>query len=251
MPFLAPDVIKLDLRLVQDRSSAASARVMHAVSAEAERSGAHVVAEGIENDAHLHRAQVLGADLGQGWHFGRPGPLPETFALPARPVAARPLGSRRSLTPFEIVSAERPVRRGAKELLLAISREIETRTVQEGEEAVLLATFQEARHFSARTSRRYAQLAGKAAFVGALGHGLGHEPAPGVRGGDLAAGDRAALEEWNVVVIAPHFAAAFVGRDRGDAGEDMQRRFDFALTHDRVLAVQAAESLMARITPQD
>ena len=31
----------------------------------------------------------------------------------------------------------------------------------------------------------------------------------------------------------------------------MQRRFDFALTHDRALAVQAAESLMARITPQD
>ena len=52
-----------------------------------------------------------------------------------------------------------------------------------------------------------------------------------------------------MVVIAPHFAAAFVGRDLGDPGRDRERRFDFALTHDRSLAVQAAESLMARITP--
>jgi EAL domain-containing protein (putative c-di-GMP-specific phosphodiesterase class I) len=248
MPFLEPDVIKLDLRLVHDRPGPATARVMHAVSAEAERSGAAVVAEGIETGAHLQRAHVLGASLGQGWHFGRPGPLPEAFPLPERLLTSRPPRERRSATPFEIVAARRPVRRGAKSLLLAISREIEARVAQEGEEAVLLATFQDARHFTARSSARYASLAQDAAFVGALGCGLGPHPAAGVRGGHLAAEDRL-RSEWNVVVIAPHFAAAFVGRDLGDAGADRERRFDFALTHDRALAVQAAESLMARITP--
>ena len=248
MPFLEPDVIKLDLSLVQERPSTAAARIMHAVSAEAERSGAVVVAEGIETPEHVNRARALGAGLGQGWHFGRPGPLPESFPLAEARLTARAPRSRRSATPFEIVAARRPVRRGTKDLLLAISREIETRAAQEGEEAVLLATFQDARHFTARSAARYAGLAVGAAFVGALGHGLGPTPAPGVRGGDLAADDRLRAE-WNVVVIAPHFAAAFVGRDLGDPGSDRERRFDFALTHDRALAVQAAESLMARITP--
>ena len=57
--------------------------------------------------------------------------------------------------------------------------------------------------------------------------------------------------EWNVVVIGPHFAAAFVARDLGDpADDDMARRFDFCLTYDRELAVEAARGLLARITPQ-
>src|SRR4029453_11490950 len=84
MPFLEPDVIKLDMRLVQAQPSAEIARVTHAVSAEAERSGARVIAEGIETEAHAHRAAALGADLAQGWLFGRPGPLPE--AIPAAPA---------------------------------------------------------------------------------------------------------------------------------------------------------------------
>jgi DICT domain-containing protein len=47
--------------------------------------------------------------------------------------------------------------------------------------------------------------------------------------------------EWNVVVVAPHFAAAFVARDLSDpADDDMARRFEFCLTYDRGLAVEAA-----------
>ncbi len=75
MPFLAPDVIKLDLRLVQENPSRRVAEIVHAVSAEAERTGALVLAEGIENDQHRRTALALGARYGQGWMFGRPGEL--------------------------------------------------------------------------------------------------------------------------------------------------------------------------------
>ena len=50
MPLLRPDVIKLDPRLVQDRPGPAIAEIVHAVNAYAERTGALVLAEGIEND---------------------------------------------------------------------------------------------------------------------------------------------------------------------------------------------------------
>ena len=210
MPFLEPEVVKLDMRLIHEPPSAEVARVMHAVSAEAERSGARVVAEGIENDAHAHRALALGADLGQGWHFGRPGPLPVTFTAaplssPVR-LSSEPL---RGVTPFGVVAAARELRVVSKHLLLDISRQIEARAAQEGAEAVLVATFQEARHFTPASAITYAGLARSAAFVGALGHGLGSQPILGVRGGDLAADDPLRAE-WNVAVVGPHFAAAFV-----------------------------------------
>ena len=114
----------------------------------------------------------------------------------------------------------------------------------------MLATFQEARHFTPRSARRYERLASRAALVGALGVGLPSEPAVGVRGGALDADD-SLRGEWNVVVIAPHFAAAFVARDLGDTDcDDAARRFDFCLTYERDLAVEAARALLARIAPR-
>jgi len=88
MPFLAPDVIKLDLRLVQENPSRQIAEIVHAVGGEAECTGALVLAEGIETEEHRRTALALGARYGQGWLFGRPGELRPTaisrFLLHAR-----------------------------------------------------------------------------------------------------------------------------------------------------------------------
>src|SRR5205085_1452138 len=74
MPLLRPDIVKLDLSLVQQRPGPAVAGIMNAVNAYAERTGALVLAEGIENEQHLDIAKALGARLGQGYLFGRPAP---------------------------------------------------------------------------------------------------------------------------------------------------------------------------------
>jgi DICT domain-containing protein len=55
--------------------------------------------------------------------------------------------------------------------------------------------------------------------------------------------------EWDIAVIGPHYAAALVARDVGDAGPDHLRRFDYVLTHDRELVVQVASRLMGRMQP--
>ena len=51
-------------------------------------------------------------------------------------------------------------------------------------------------------------------------------------------------------MVGPHFAAALVARDLGDTGPENERRFDYAVTHNRDLAIDAARSMMARILPQ-
>src|SRR6201996_6914839 len=123
MPFLRPDASKLDLNLMQDSPSREIAEVVHAVNAESERTGALILAEGIETEDHLRRALALGAAYGQGWLFGRPGDLP-----PDRPPLAAGFPLRRDelppppaeRTPFEIVSEKRPLRRADKQLLLEL-----------------------------------------------------------------------------------------------------------------------------------
>jgi len=252
MPFVRPEIVKLDLRLVQARPSPEIAAVVHAVNAHAERDGALVLAEGVETEAQHRTARSLGARYGQGWLYGRPGPLPAPDGAsaapwpPRRPPEAPEAGGA---TPFAIVRGHQAPRRGDKRLLLAISRHLELQVDTSAEATVVLATFQEAVHFTPATRALYARLARSAALVGALGVGLDTEPAPGVRGASLEAAE-ALHGEWNVIVINPHFAAAFVGLDCGDTGvPDLERRFDFCLTYDRDLVVRAARTLMTRLAP--
>ena len=115
-----------------------------------------ILAEGIETEAQQEVARALGARYVQGWLYGRPGPLPAAAGEPPAgafrltPPRRRPRAEQLP-TPFEVVSAVRPVRRGTKRLLLAISKHLEAQVGAHGESAVLLATFQEARHFTPAT----------------------------------------------------------------------------------------------------
>ena len=67
------DIIKVDLTLVQrSASSAASSAVVESVVSLAGRTGAMVVAEGIEYPEQLEQLEQLGISVGQGFLLGRP-----------------------------------------------------------------------------------------------------------------------------------------------------------------------------------
>jgi EAL domain-containing protein (putative c-di-GMP-specific phosphodiesterase class I) len=246
MPFVHPDVVKLDMQLLREPGDRHTAQVVAAVAAYAEASGAVVLAEGIETPEHLAIARTMGATIGQGWLYGRPGPIREGGAGTVLPFIPPPVRDDR--TPFEIVAARRPLLRATKDQLMPTSRHLEALAGAGDEAPVLLACFQEARHFTPATSRRFARIAGNSPLVAALGHGLTDEPIPGVRGACLDADD-ALRGEWNVIVVGPHRAAALVARDLGDTCAEGERRFDFALTHDRALVVETARSLLTRLAP--
>ena len=250
MPLLRPDVVKLDLRLVQARPGREVAEIMNAVNAYAESSGALILAEGIETEAHLRSARALGARLGQGWLLGRPGP----GATPGRAVASLDLLPRvaapsAGATPFGALRPGTALRRSPKPLLIELSKQLEREAMRLGRAAVVAATFQEAAHFTPATARRYARLVEQAGFVCALGSGLSAEPVPGLRGAHLSARDPL-LGEWDVVVLGPHFAAALLARDLGAAAADPERMFEYALTYDRDTVVRAAGVLLSRVAPR-
>ncbi|MCZ2857660.1 EAL domain-containing protein [Blastococcus sp. VKM Ac-2987] len=67
-----PDVVKLDKELVQELPDDGARTVLKAVTDLAHQLGAVVVAEGIETEQLAEEVTALGADMGQGWLFGRP-----------------------------------------------------------------------------------------------------------------------------------------------------------------------------------
>lgn len=251
MSLLQPDVVKLDMSLVQGTPTAASAAVMHAVNAYAERSGAWVLAEGIETEAHLTAARALGAALGQGWRYGRPAtaaePTSNAGLLLPRRDAARPSARAQSL--FDLLPLGTRTARSPKRLLIELSKQLEREAARIGETCVLTATFQHARHFTPATQVRYRELARRTGFVCAIAEGLPAEPLAGVRGASLLADDPL-LGEWDVTVLSPHFSTALLARDLGDDGPEMDRMFEYALTYERRTVVEATTSLLSRVTRQ-
>lgn len=245
MPFLEPDVIKLDLRLVQQQPDVEIATVLQAVQAQAERSGATVLAEGIENEDHADLALAMGATVGQGWHLGRPGDLPPEVIAPSAPLEL--IGVRDpdlAGTPFDLLVDRRLVREGDAPLLHAVSRFLETQTGNLVSPPVLLAAFQEARRF-VPVAARFERFAQHCTFVAVLAQGLdGPTAGGGVRTTDLAPDDPL-TGEWTVVVVGPHFAGALIAREI--VRRSGPRRFEFATTHDRDLVVAAGQRLLGRI----
>ena len=246
LPLISPEIIKLDMGLLHARPTVEVAAVMTAALAEAERTGATVLAEGIETPDHFRRARALGAQLGQGYLFGRPGPIAEKITAGVwNPPASsnRPFANS---TPFHVVAPARDVRESTKEMLVAMSHHLEEQAAALPTPGVILSAFQDAAHFTPATAVRYSRLGQACSLVAALGVGLTAEPVAGVRGATLAEDDPL-LHEWSVVVVGAHYAAALVARDLGDRGLESDRRFLYALTHDRELVLRAADTLIDRI----
>lgn len=247
LPLIAPDVIKIDASLIRHRPDSHTAQVFSAVAAEAERTGCLVVAEGIETPEHVDAARAMGADLGQGWYFARPGRLPAMPIDPRpAPLRLRPVGSSRGEgTPFEVAAAARATRTASKALLLAMSKHLERQAGAIGESCLVLAAFQTAVAFSYAT-RRYTRLASNNSFVAIFGSGLTADAASGVRGIDLSSTEPLS-REWDVIVVGAHFAAVLAAR-QPDACAAADTNWEYVLSYDRELTVRTAITLANRIT---
>jgi EAL domain-containing protein (putative c-di-GMP-specific phosphodiesterase class I) len=89
-----PEVVKLDKGLVQELPDDGARTVLKALVDLAHQLGAVVVAEGVETEQLADEVTELGADLGQGWLFGRPSrpesaPEPESRWQPVTVVPSR------------------------------------------------------------------------------------------------------------------------------------------------------------------
>jgi EAL domain-containing protein (putative c-di-GMP-specific phosphodiesterase class I) len=72
----APDVIKLDRSIVTGVGTDPVLRTLVRSLVDFARGcGSRVVAEGVETAEDASALRSVGVDFGQGWHYGRPGPV--------------------------------------------------------------------------------------------------------------------------------------------------------------------------------
>lgn len=75
---LQPEFVKVDKHFVQGvGSDPVKLHFLRSIQDLAHRTGARIVAEGIETDADLAVIQELGIDFGQGFLLGKPAPMPD------------------------------------------------------------------------------------------------------------------------------------------------------------------------------
>ncbi|HST39725.1 MAG TPA: EAL domain-containing protein [Conexibacter sp.] len=223
MPVVYPDVIKLDLRRLEQRSAWDAHAIAEAVCVQAEQTGATVLAEGIESAAQLQHARALGATLGQGHHLGRPVEQPRRAQVTGTPLAlpapAMPAAWR---TPFDLASVHRPVRRGPERLLAAISSELERKAATTQSATLLIRSLPEPGG-AIRSTFDHRELDQRLVTE--------HDPLHGT---------------WNVLAISTGSASMLAARQHGRERSRRQQVFDFVVTHDRGIVVECAQALMLR-----
>lgn len=248
LPFLRPDVVKLDMSLVRGVPNEAAATITAAVRAYAEGTGAVILAEGIETQEHERLARVFGATYGQGYYYGKPGPLPVEVEAPSHPIPLvqhmNPLDGR---TPFEALETRIAPQRAGKSHLLHISAYLENQAAQSTHASVVLAGFQNKTYFTVARQDRYRHLADNNALTIVLAQDLPRYDEPAYHIGPLPEGSGLS-NEWVVVVLNPHFAAAFVARECSDRDIQGHRQFDFVYTFSRDAVIDAARCLLQDLT---
>lgn len=213
MPLLKPDIIKVDRSVVQAHSSTwAVSHVVNAVLDEAGRSGAEVLAEGIENEEHLGVARSLGATLAQGYLFGRPAPLPaqvhRSTAVLAR-VEHRPVPEE---TPFVMLSRDKAVNPTSASLLTAMLAHIENQALHTDDPAILVVNLADVENFNDDAQLRYGYITTRGVEVYVLGHGLPAELDNRIQAVPLDADDPL-VHEREALFIGSHYASGVFARE--------------------------------------
>ena len=217
LPLLEPDVIKLDRALIVDPTRSEHARTVLAVAAESERTGAAVIAEGIETLEQLEVARAIGARYAQGFLWGQPAPEVR-MAMPAAPLPA----SRRARSPRVRIPEPRRVDRQEYTVreLDALIRILLTSAATDPA-GVVMATWP--RDSVADGWRReLARLAATSAFVGSA-----------------TADDRGC----ELVMLSPNTAAVLTAHPA-----ENRDRWDGIVTYSRSHAVERGHQLIRTVT---
>jgi len=212
------------------------------------RSGARLVAEGVETEDDVGVARSIGAHYGQGWTFGGPTSLaaaPTANSHPVPMINPRPHRPTRRLINL-LSRADTPVPANRTRIDRA-SRYMLEHAAEMGPSTLVLACVQGTGFVSTSIRDALEKLAQRVAYVAVLGTGLSSSPLPGVHGVEINAIDPL-VSEWVIATIGLHESMGLVASDLGDDYDDgSARRYEYAVTYDPQMVTDVARALMTRI----
>lgn len=251
VPLVNPSVVGLHPDVLTIECSAQLAELNRLLHAHLERTGAVILAEGVSSEDDLDRVQALGARFMSGPYFGRSTREPEPFAPPVEDALAD--HHSRNLpalgTPYSIAQGLRrePLVMN-RELLIAQIAALEERALASGAATITLGVFGDEESLSQATYDRYERIRDTVGLTAMFSGGFTTPPVPGVRGGVVDASDPM-RKEHGVVVVGPDWSGLVAAARRNDPGSDGQVEYDVYITTERYTCVDAARSVLTRISP--
>jgi diguanylate cyclase (GGDEF)-like protein len=229
--FVEPDVIKLDMALINTTNPWHLAATTVALASYCEHRAVEVIAEGIEHEDQARVAIELGATHLQGFLYGRPAAITDISTSADRPPR-QPSGA----------TVVRPAQRRAhRRQLLAISRHIEG--LANHTDTVILAALQHVENYSPLTSAQYTALARRCGTVGIVAAGASPGVRHGVHHGTIQLDDDL-VNCWQVVLVHPEGGVALLAR-QADPGSNAW--YDYEITTDRSRVNAAARRLLRQL----
>jgi len=244
LPMIRPDIIKLDLKVTHTSPSAKAMKILHFVYEEVERTGATILAEGVETKRHHEVVRELGAPLAQGWLYGKPTDHPTpAYEHQAHMSHLAELALEEVPTPFEVLG-RRKISRASADVLLALVHEVFSHGLHLLPPALVVMLVPGPELLTPRVLSVLGRLARREIVTGVLGAGVPPEPAPGVRGSWQH--DPALDGQFAVIAVSPSTAVAVLARRTAGTNSE----FEFGLIHDRQRIVCAARCLLRKLGPQ-
>ena len=246
LPVLQPDIVKLDAALLRDRLGRERLAALRAIAAYVERSGALLLAEGIEAERDVRRAETLGATWGQGYLFGRPAPLGEQRLDPGPTLTSManglPLEVSAAALPFDVLRRHSPTVVASREWLCGQVRAFCDLAAAAPHAGVLLLALGDTVGVPEGVYRSLDALQDVCALVAVLAVDPPARPSGSVRVTALPPEDRWA-GQCAAVLVGPATSRALVARRSADG------RYETALTEDPDEVAAAARLLIARLDP--
>jgi EAL domain-containing protein (putative c-di-GMP-specific phosphodiesterase class I) len=238
LPIVGPDVVKLDLRRLNDAGREAASEIITSVLRHVEKTGAVLLVEGIETREGEGWARALGAAYGQGHHLGRPGPLLKAYPTPQAPIPLIKVvpTDLHVASPFELFEGS-PLVKASAAHLAQIGGILAYRPHATGCPSVYLLCVGDDQVPAELVTNGIPESA--MVFV-VFGTGMPAEPAPGARGVRLPRGDAFAGERFLIVLSDQAPAAVF-------ARASTPGFYDTVVTQDVELVHEIARHIIRRI----
>jgi EAL domain-containing protein (putative c-di-GMP-specific phosphodiesterase class I) len=241
LPIVRPDVVKLDLRLLNKAADEDASAIITSVLRHVETSGAVLLVEGIETKDDARWARALGATYGQGMHLGAPGPLLDKYTAPGTPVRLmkRPTDAEHITSPFALF-VDRPKQRMNRQLLERVAAVVASGPRSADNRPVILAGVGRDTDHGAAVVEYSKTLPLESLLFVTFGTEMTGQPAPGVRGVRVRQDDPLADERF-LIVLSDQGPMAVFARTLADG------RFDVVVTQDPDLVHRVVHHLVRRV----
>jgi EAL domain-containing protein (putative c-di-GMP-specific phosphodiesterase class I) len=244
LPVVRPDVIKLDLKVTQGAPSPEAMTVLHLAYEEVERTGATILAEGVETKRHDGVVRAFGAPLAQGWLYGKPTDDPTPSEEHEAHMSIRSeLGLEDVRSLFEVLGGQ-SISRAPRDLVRCLADEVFRHGLHLQPPALLLVLVPDPEVLTKDHLRALSQMARRQVMTGVIGAGMPPEPVPGVRGSQPH--DPALDGQYAIIAVSPSTAVAMLARQTHSTQPD----FYFGIIHDRPRITTAARCLLRQLGPQ-